>query len=184
MQKCAAGTIQAVSQSVTGSEGKCCPSKSQNWSKSIVQSDTFLNVSFFKIYFIFSWLTVEILSWATKHECLLLFGTSYQQIYQEVSNFSNISASPTSFGFVNVHVCARRNNRISNGTWRIPTLLSRLCVGRSALQGCDRQREGREQAPSSVMHFPFDSAAATESYFPAFLRFVLRSAAECVGEHS
>lgn len=41
-----------------------------------------------------------------------------------------------------------------------------LVCWRSALQGCER---GGSKRPSSVMHFPFDTAAATESYFPAFL---------------
>lgn len=77
---------------------------------------------------------------------------------------SESSNSSILFGHVQ-WICS---NHISDSTSRCPnTFFFRGFVcWRSALQGCER---GGSKRPSSVMHFPFDTAAATESYFPAFL---------------
>lgn len=47
--------------------------------------------------------------------------------------------------------------------------LDGLCVGDLLCRDVTDKERGGSKPLSSVMHFPFDSAAATESYFPAFL---------------
>lgn len=79
----------------------------------------------------------------------------------------------TSFTFSNVHVPSGCNNIISDSTWRILTaffFFQTGCVLEDLLcrDVTDKERGGSEPL-SSVMHFPFDSTAATESYFPVFL---------------
>lgn len=67
------------------------------------------------------------------------------------------------------------------------TFFQRVCVRDLLCRDVTDKERGGSEPLSSVMHFPFDSAAATESYFPALLplkRFVLRSAEECAAERS
>lgn len=63
------------------------------------------------------------------------------------------------------------NCHISDITWRHSNtfFLDGLCVGDLLCRDVTDKERGGSKPLSSVMHFPFDSAAATESYFPAFL---------------
>lgn len=62
------------------------------------------------------------------------------------------------------------NIHFSDSTSRSPnTFVEGLCVGDLLCRDVTDKEKGGSKPLSSVMHFPLDTAAATESYFPAFL---------------